>query len=100
MRPETLGPTLGERLTPDDVGAAFGLGSITALEQTARYEGHLFLVVTEQGHFRAPGRLDALITERRPGEAGRCCGGSVAGSGAGESAALSRWDAQEVDAVN
>jgi hypothetical protein len=68
IHPETLGPPLGERLAPDDVGAAFGLASISALERTGRYEGHLFLVVTDQGHFSQPDRLDTVITDRRPGE--------------------------------
>jgi superfamily II DNA or RNA helicase/HKD family nuclease len=68
IRPESLGPALGERLTPDDVGAAFGLSSMTALEQTGRHTGHLFLVVSEQGHFSEPDRLDTVITDRRPGE--------------------------------
>jgi hypothetical protein len=68
IRPETLGPAIGERLAPDAIRAAFGLASVTLLERTARYEGHLFLVITDKGHFTEPDQLQTIITDRRPGE--------------------------------
>ena len=68
IRPETLGRAIGERLAPDELGTAFGLASATLLERTARYEGHLFLVITDKGHFTEPDRLQTIITDRRPGE--------------------------------
>jgi hypothetical protein len=68
IRPEPLGPAIGERLAPDEIGAAFGLASATTLERTARYEGHLFVVITDEGHFSEPDRLQTIITDRRPGE--------------------------------
>ncbi len=40
----------------------------TTLERAGRYEGHLFLVVTDAGHFTEPDRLPRLLNDRRPGE--------------------------------
>jgi hypothetical protein len=68
IKPETLGPVIGERLAPDEIGAAFGLASATLLERTARCEGRLFVVITDKGHFTEPDRLQTIITDRRPGE--------------------------------
>jgi Peptidase S24-like len=68
IRPETLGPAVGARLASDEVGAAFGLASPTTLERTGRYEGHLFVVVSDRGHFTEPDRLENITVDRRPGE--------------------------------
>jgi hypothetical protein len=68
IKPETQGPVIGERLAPDEIGAAFGLASATLLERTARHEGHLFLVITDKDHFSEPDRVLTIITDRRPGE--------------------------------
>jgi hypothetical protein len=52
----------------EQVGGAFGLASATVIEHTGRREGHLFLVVSDKGHFTEPDRVEMLINDRRPGE--------------------------------
>ncbi|MEO8179809.1 MAG: DEAD/DEAH box helicase family protein [Deltaproteobacteria bacterium] len=68
IAPETLGPGVGELLTDDGAAAAFGLDPGIAVERTGRYEGHLFIVVTDKGRFTEPDRIELVIGDRRPGE--------------------------------
>ncbi|MFP2907322.1 DEAD/DEAH box helicase family protein [Pyxidicoccus sp. 3LFB2] len=63
--PERLGPERGARLTDEQLMERFGLSSVP---KTGRYEGHLFLCVTEKGPLVEPDRLGMRIADRRPAE--------------------------------
>ncbi len=63
--PERVGPEHGAQLTDDQLMEHFGL---SAEPKTGRYEGHLFLCVTEKGILSKPDRLDLRIADRRPAE--------------------------------
>jgi superfamily II DNA or RNA helicase/diadenosine tetraphosphate (Ap4A) HIT family hydrolase/HKD family nuclease/SOS-response transcriptional repressor LexA len=65
LRPEQLGPAPGELLTDAQAMEAFGL---TAPPKTGRFDGHLFLCVTEKGALVEPDRLNLRIADRRPAE--------------------------------
>lgn len=65
IHPEQLGPAPGELLTDEQAMEVFGL---TTPPKTGRYEGHLFLCVTERGFLTAPDRVNLRIADRRPAE--------------------------------
>ncbi|WP_437960496.1 DEAD/DEAH box helicase family protein [Sorangium sp. So ce119] len=68
IRPEDLGPPLGERLEDDSAAArAFGLEEFP---RTGRVGGHLFFCLEAPGALVAPDRIRAPVSlqERRPGE--------------------------------
>jgi hypothetical protein len=66
--PEALAPAVGERVEPGEINARFGLSREEPIERTGRYEGHLFVVVTERGLFSDPDRLAVTVSDRRPAE--------------------------------
>ena len=68
IAPETLAPTVGELLAPEEVGVPFGLASGAVVSRNGRYDGHLFLFVTDKGRFTEPDRLEMVVSDRRPGE--------------------------------
>ena len=63
--PERLGPERGARLTDEQFMEHFGL---SAAPKTGRYEGHLFLCITEKGTLVEPDRVGTRIADRRPAE--------------------------------
>lgn len=65
IRPEDIGPRVGERLDNDALARAFGLESPP---ETGRADGHLFVRLEAPGALVAPDRIRFLLPERRPGE--------------------------------
>ena len=67
VRPEALGPSVGERLDDAEVASAFGL---EAPPRSGRTEGHLFLCIEDEapGALVAPDRIRFPLDHRRPGE--------------------------------
>ncbi|WP_164008768.1 DEAD/DEAH box helicase family protein [Pyxidicoccus trucidator] len=65
IAPERLGPERSARLTDEQLMEHFGLRSAP---KTGRYEGHLFLCITEKGTLVEPDRLSTRIADRRPAE--------------------------------
>lgn len=65
IRPEDVGPRVGERLDEEALARAFGMESTP---QSGRTEGHLFIRVEAPGALVAPDRVRFTAPDRRPGE--------------------------------
>lgn len=65
IRPESLGPRVGERMDADAPARAFGMKGPL---RTGRADGHLFICLEAPGSLIAPDRIRAPFPEHRPGE--------------------------------
>ena len=55
ISPSNLAPSVGTVLTESELASAFGLDELEP--RSGRYQGHVFIVVTESGHLPEPDRV-------------------------------------------